>query len=102
MRITLAQIVVAMTPQNHRRAHARRILTIPSNQIVEPLGEAQMARNEAVPHASHASLTPHLLSGTCTPTGRLPRTRNARRLHAEPWIYPLPIQFFALLGICEL
>src|SRR6266481_1774275 len=33
MRITLAQVVVAITTQNKRRAHARRILTIPSIKL---------------------------------------------------------------------
>src|SRR5882757_8631287 len=102
MRIILAQVVVAITTQNKRNTHARRILTIPSNQIVEPLGMAQMVENEAVLHPSpHTSLTLDLLSGTCTPPGRLPRTQNAQRLHSGPWSCSTFL-FSPRLRICKL
>jgi len=89
MRITLAQVVVAITAQNKRCAHARRILTISSNQIDEPLGMVQMVRTEAVPrHPPHTSDTRPAFWDVRA--GRKVTTdRNAQRLHSDSEIHSI-------------
>src|SRR5882724_59871 len=90
MRISLAPVVVAITAQNKRSAHARRILTIPSIncRTVGPGADgAKRSRSAPIPRTS---LTPDLLSGTCAPAGRLPRcfltrdTADTLSTHCRP------------------